>query len=279
MRYALNAWCEDEYLAKADEIIVKYSEKERILDYPEKFPNAAVTIQCWKSKQNYFIDWKWLKAMAKQFPNGFSVGVLNYSDIAIAKEWDIPVYMLKHINNFVELNLAKQHNLCYIYLDQPLFSSMKEVQRFNIPVRWTPNIVDSSPGHLLLADRLIHGTWIRPEDIDKYDYIEGCTVEFPSTNGHPAEQAFYRVYHDDKQWEQDLGFLLLDFKGKDIANYLIDPELINTRLVCHQRCEEYPDGNGCHACDKVFHLANHELIESYLKEIKEKRKQEEQSQT
>ena len=30
MKFALHAWCDKEYLAQADEIIVKYSEKEQI---------------------------------------------------------------------------------------------------------------------------------------------------------------------------------------------------------------------------------------------------------
>ena len=44
MKYALHAWCDKEYLRQADEIIVKYSEKERSLEYPELYPNAAITI-------------------------------------------------------------------------------------------------------------------------------------------------------------------------------------------------------------------------------------------
>lgn len=277
MKYALHAWCDKKFLEQADEIIVEYKERERLLDYPSNYPNATVTIQHWKNDDE-FIDWKWLSSIKEQFPKGFSLGVMNYHDLLQATEWHIPAYMLKHINNFAELNLAKQNNACFVYVDQPLFSSIEKLKHFNIPVRWTPNIVDSSPGYLALIDRLIHGTWIRPEDIDKYDILPGCVCEFPSTNGHPAEQAFFKIYKDQKQWEQDLGYLLLDFKGKGIANYLIDPELINTRLNCHQRCEEIPYGNGCHACDNVFSIANHDRIEEYLKEIKARHEAQEQDE-
>lgn len=66
IKFALHAWCDREYLAQADEIIVKYSEKERILEYPELYPNVAVTIQCYEETAAD-IDWKWLKIWLHYF--------------------------------------------------------------------------------------------------------------------------------------------------------------------------------------------------------------------
>lgn len=269
MRYALHAWCEPKFLERADEIIVKYKERERILDYPEKYPNAAVTIHCFDEMAGA-IDWKWLAAMQMQFPNGFSVGVIHFDDLYVAKQFKVKAYWLNHINNFAELNRALAADVCYFYLDQPLFSTLSRIKEFKVPIRWTPNLVDSSPGDLL---RILHGTWIRPEDIDKYDIIPGCTVEFPQTNltnGSKAEQSYFKFYHDDKQFDFDLGLLLPEFKGFNIANYLIDPDLGTLRMNCHQRCEQRPYGLGtCQVCDLVAQNANQKTILAAIQAAKE----------
>ncbi len=263
MKYALNAWCEKKYLAQADEIIVPYKEKGRTLDYPELYPEAAVSIQCYGYKAQE-IDWEELQRISKMFPKGFSVGVMDIDSIRAARLCKLPVYMLKYINNFAELNQLKREGVCCVYVDQPLFSSCNKLKEFNIPIRWTPTVVDSSIGFL---ENLLHGTWIRPEDIDQYDIIPECIVEFPESNGSRAEQAFFRVYHDYKKWDQDLGYLLREFKDKDYANYLIDPELVRHRQNCHQRCEEKPYGQGCHICDNVFNIANHDKVQAYFDQI------------
>lgn len=270
MRYALHAWCDKKYLAKADEIIVKYKEKERILDYPDQYPQAAVTIQCFDENLED-IDWKWLQAMKEQFQQGFSIGVNTIDGLHIAHEYKIPAYLLKHINNFAELNRAYGAGACYFYVDQPLFSSINRLKEFGVPIRWTPNLVDSSPGYLL---RILHGTWIRPEDIDKYDIIPGCTVEFPQTqltNGSTAEQSYFKFYHDDKEFDFDLGMLLPEFKGFNIENYLIDPNLAEARMNCGQRCEWRPRGLGpCQICDRVAENANQEILLAAIEASKKK---------
>lgn len=259
MRFALHAKCDKEYLTKADEIIVSYKEKERILDYPSLYPDAAVTIQCIDEKSEE-IDWKWLKAMKEQFPKGFTVGVKDIESLSFGIQANVPIYWLQSITTFNQLNFLYDLGVSYIYVDQPLFSSVDKLKRFNIPVRWMPNIINQS-GFIM---EKAHGTWIRPEDLDEYDIIPGCIAEFNNVNGSKAEQAFYRVYALEKEWPMDLGLLLLDFKDKGIANSLIDPDLIEHRLNCHHKCEEYPNRNGCHICLNVFNTANREKIVDYL---------------
>ena len=260
MKFALHAWCDKEYLAQADEIIVKYSEKERILEYPELYPNAAVTIQCYKETAND-IDWKWLKSMAPLFPHGFSVGVIYFNMIPIARLHGLNAYFLSYLDTFAELNRAYHEGSSYVYLNQPLFSQHDKVVRFGIPVRWTPNVVDASMRNVL--GKLEHGTWIRPEDLPLYDIIDGCIVEFPGANGSRAEQALFRIYKSGV-WEQDLGLLLLEFKGMNVANYLIPPDFGKTRCNCAQKCETFPNGDGCHICEHALQIADFNNVNEYF---------------
>ena len=116
-------------------------------------------------------------------------------------------------------------------------------------MRWTPTVVDASM-HTILS-KLEHGTWIRPEDLQLYDIIEGCTVEFPDVNGSRAEQALFKIYKSGV-WEQDLGLLLLEFKGMNVANYLIPPGFGKARCNCSQKCETFPNGDGCHICEHAL---------------------------
>ena len=257
MRYALRARCEKKYLQQADEIIVYYNERERILDYPEEYPNAAVTIQCF-SVMDEDIDWKWLAAMKPNFPKGFTIGVNSYEGVIAGKLWGLDTYLLKYINNFVELNQLVEAGVCYVFLDQPLFSSIDKIKRFNVPVRWIPNLTNPY-GHL---QRLTHGIWIRPEDIERYNINDKCIVEFVQTkNLYKGEQALFNIYANKKSWEQRLGNLVQDFENENWVNYFIDNELIQMRLNCGQKCEEYPGGAGCHACDRVLMLSDPTLLQ------------------
>lgn len=256
MRYALRARCDKKHLQQADEIIVFYKERERILDYPEEYPNAAVTIQCFDVSDDE-IDWKWFAAMKPNFPNGLTVGVNTHDGVIAGKLWEVDTYLLKYINTYAELNELIEEGACYVLLDQPLFSSIDKIKRFNIPVRWIPNITNPY-GHL---QRLTHGIWIRPEDIEQYNIHEKCVVEFIQPPGLTrGEQALFDIYKKGT-WEQRLGNLVQDFNEKDWVNYLIDEELITKRLNCGQRCEEYPQGNGCHACDLALQLSDPALLQ------------------
>lgn len=269
MRYALHSSCTPAYLKEADEIIVLYEHRERILDYPSKYPNAAITIQCYDSEE--IIDWKWLAAMSKQFQNGFTVGVMKFQQIHEAENFSIKAYLLKPVNNFMELNRLYSAGVPYVYLDAPLFFSLDKIKRFSIPVRFLPTVIDASPGYLTTFE---HGTWIRPEDIALYDMIPNSIVEFQNTTSTKAEEAFWRVYAKDGYWKGDLGFLLLEAKGKNIANDLIVPPFGSSRLTCRQHCEEFPLSAGCHICNGALIMANREMVQSYLDFQEEQKSQD-----
>ena len=264
MKYALHARCQKNFLKKADDIIVDYKEKERILDYPEEYPDTAVTIQFYNVPIEE-IDWIWLQNMAPMFPKGFTLGFVDMLSLRMALDLKLKAYLLKHINNFAELSMLKEIGVCFVYLDQPLFSSIDKIKKYELPVRWTPNLVDSTPGYL---QRLQHGSWIRPEDIDMYNINDGCICEFISSNGYAGEQAYFKIY-TKKMWPQDFGYIYPEFENLNINNFLLTSKLTEIRLNCHQRCEETPGGAGCHVCDLEFFMANNDRLHKVEKSLKD----------
>lgn len=263
MKYALTTKCSKKYLDLADEIIVPYKEKERLLDYQEQYAEKPVTVQCW-TQYNNMIDTKWLKGVATQYPKGFSVGVTSMTDLKNILAEGLPAYFLRTINNFAALAALQEMGAAYVYLDQPLFSSLDKVQRFDINVRWVPNLVDASPGYL---QRMAHGTWIRPEDIKLYEEMFPNSIcEFIGAETAQAEQALYRIYKSG-EWKQDIEFIMPEFKDQGIANWLIDDQVGKQRLTCRQRCEEYPNGAGCHSCDLGLQLAKKDLLQKFADEL------------
>lgn len=259
MKYSLRARCEKKFLQQADEIIVYYKEKERILDYPDTYPEAAVTIQCFDISDDE-IDWKWLSSMQHSFQKGFSVGVNSFEAVQAGKLWQVKTYLLKYINTFAELNQLLAEDVCYVYLDQPLFSMIDKIKRFNVGVRWIPNLTNPL-GHL---QKIEHGIWIRPEDIGEYNINEDCIVEFAQTpGGYRGEQSLFLIYSNKGTWEQRLGNIIQDFDNTNTVNYFIDEELIKLRLNCGQRCEEYPGSEGCHACELALKIADPQLLQKF----------------
>lgn len=242
---------------------MSYRNREKILDFPEEYPNAAVVIQCFETNIGE-IDYKWLMSMAPQFPKGYCVGFLTEDTLKVARELDISAYLMRYINTYAELNELHRIGVSYVMLGQPLFSSLDKVKLFHTPIRWSPNVVNNSNFNL---NYLEHGTWIRPEDLHLYDInvVTGeCVTEFPGAIDYKAEQSLYRIYKKGT-WPQDLGFLLPEFKGYNINNFLIPDDFCQKRLNCHQQCEEKPDNSMCHYCVTSFKLANTDFLNTVIK--------------
>lgn len=268
MKFALHSNCDKSYLQKADEIIVYYKDREKLMDFPDKYPGKAVTIQCY-SEAVSDIDWEWCVSVSKIFPQGFSMGLMSISAIQEAISRGLKAYMLKTINTFMELDYLRSIGVSYVYLDEPLFFLIDKVKTFGIPVRYIPNLVDSSPGYL---QRPQHGTWIRPEDFHMYDF-EGCIAEFQGIHTK-GEMAYFRVYKEQKEWLGRFNLLLPDLEGFDVDNFLLESELTEKRLNCGHRCEASPGGTGCHLCDMAFQLARRELVTDYVEAMKNKKIEE-----
>ena len=232
-----------------------------MLDFPEEFPQASINIKCYETDPNN-IDFKWLAAALPNYPKSYTIGFLTWNLLDTAKAFGLNAYLLRSINTYAELNALKDVGVSHVILGQPLFFSLDKIKRFGIPIRWIPNLVNS--GSLPLSE-LSHGTWIRPEDISKYDILPDCVIEFLNAKDFKAEQALFRVYKKGA-WQQDLGLLFPEFAEYNINNYLLfsnEDYSCDKRLNCHQLCEESPGRTLCHYCNTWFKLANPDLIKAF----------------
>ncbi len=265
MKFALHMNCSKKYLLDADEIIAFYKDKDKIMDLAETYPDKAITIQCYHEDVKD-IDWNWCISISKVFPKGFSMGFISVPALRMALDYGIKAYALKTVNSFMELDYLRDMGVCQVYLDEPLFFSIDKVKIFGIPVRYIPNLVDSSPGYL---QRPQHGTWIRPEDLEMYDFGD-CIAEFQGIHTK-GEMAYFRVYKQQKEWVGSFGLLLPELEELEVDNFLLDSELTEKRMNCNHKCESSPAGSGCHLCDMAFKLANKDFITDYVEAIKDKK--------
>lgn len=261
MKYALRRTCRFTTLHQADEIIVRYADKDWLYDHNDIFNSKAICLTCTEAKIPGDIDWDWIKSMRPLYKEIY-VGVPNFGLLRDAQTNGCKAYLMKYINNFADLNVCRDLGAVYVYIEQPLFSSMDIVKKFGIPVRFTPNIAESQYYDM---SNTLHGIWIRPEDIEMYDFGD-CVCEFIAER-EEAEERFFKVYAQDHEWPMDISMLILDLKEHPATNRLINSELSERRMNCRQRCEETPGGIGCHLCDLEFATSQRQRLEEYRDEV------------
>ena len=247
MKYCLSSRQTNEYLKRADEIKVKYRDRDIIYDYSQKYPTAHIILEL--PLNNEGVDWTEINNYARVCNGGLILCLANLKDIPQCKELDVKYYYGFPVGSFYELQSLKALGVCYFKLAAPAFFQLDLVKGLGVPVRAVPNVCyDAYFPH----ENGIHGQWTRPEDVDTYDeYIE--VFEFENADLE-KERALYRIYHDDRTWPGDLNMLFTNFNYSAI-NRLLPPTdtMVNRRVVCGQRCQQ---GKPCGLCEMYFAFGN-----------------------
>ena len=167
----------------------------------------------------------------------------SIDDIQKAVELNIPCFYGYPIETFATLRAFVNLGVSYVRLGPPLIFQLNKVMYVlgeNGPkIRGIANIA--------YMDRLPHGdgitgSWIRPEDLDKYDpYF--YSIEFDGVTVN-KEEALFRIYIKEKEWAGPL-YMLIEGLNTPAANRMIDSSITEKRLNCGQRCEE---GGRCRNC-------------------------------
>lgn len=257
MKYCLSARQEDQYLKQADEIIFEYRDREAIFDYIDKYPEAAIILEC----DNIAINWAEIKAYNSKAQGNF---ILALSDVYVceqAKERGIKFYHIKPVSTYYDLKALIDLGVCYVIPAAPLFFDLKNLKsHFDIGIRSYPN--ESNLDGLPREERIC-GPWIRPEDVELYDeFID--VFEFKNV-GINKEKALFRIYHDEHEWPGNLD-LIINGVGSCAANRMITSELAKSRLTCKQKCA---GGANCKLCYTALRLADPERIQGYVDSEKE----------
>ena len=252
MKYCLSSRQSSEYLKKADEIKVKYRDRDIIYDFSQKYPTATIILEM--PLDGTGVNWAEIEKYARVTEGRLILCLANLHDIPNCQQMNIRYYYGFPVGSFYELQSLKTLGVCYFRLAAPAFFSLDLVKGLGVPVRAIPNVCyDAYFPH----ENGIHGQWIRPEDVKTYDaYVD--VFEFEDADLE-KERALYRIYHDDGQWPGALDLIFTNFNYPVVNKFLPDTDTMATRrIVCGHRCQQ---GKPCGLCELYFAFGNPEMQE------------------
>lgn len=257
MKFCLSSHNSQPFLKQADEIKFIYKDRKAIPDFAEKYENVTIILH--RHPTDEMIDWKEMNTYKILCKEKFILCLYTLMDCEQAKKNGINFYFGYNINTFYELQSLKEMGACYVRLGAPIFFQMPKVRQIGVPVRVVPNV---SRNDVFPHENGFFGTWIRPEDIDSYkDYVE--TVEFENVDSMSQEQAYFRIYKEQKEWPGKVNLLISDIGTETPLNRMISSEATIRRLSCGQRCQE---GGACRICERIMTLADRDMIKAYAAE-------------
>ena len=268
MRFCVNGRQPYSVLKKADEIKFNYSDRDRILDLVEKYPNKTVILDMPYDEE----DWNLWQVYNEKFDE-FYIALHDLSRASEFNQANIKWYWPFPITSYYELNMIVKLHPSYLMIGPPLTFDLDGVlnQSYDndeinssepIPLRMVVNVAHPS----FLPDNGINGIcsqWVRPEDCQIYSTRIQC-FEFANVD-LKQEETLLHIYKDNKNWPGNLNFLIQRL-GVDVDNRALPDELGSWRMTCKQRCQS---GSSCHFCIRAFQFADQvmKIQEENLKKI------------
>lgn len=253
MRYCLRSRLGARYLAKADEIRVDFRDIESIPDVYHRYKKQIIFFPALNGEE---YDWKKLMNFDNLCEHNLIISCPTVNELIMAKEYGLRVMLATEAHCAWDLRAMIDLGCEYAYVGTPLFFDLPSVADLPIALRAIPTV---SYNHRLPHTSGVCGQWIRPEDVEDYeDYIDVLEFEFCEVQ---REQTLFKVYAEDQQWSTRLDILVEDL-GSPALNRLINPQLVNARLTCRQRCQA--DGM-CHMCETAMKIASAEFVEQLHK--------------
>lgn len=251
-------------LKKADQIIVKWQDRERIIDFVERLPDKEIVLELTEVPEaKEFETWKMYSEKFKNFYiASYDLRLFDLFDLEGIK-W----YWHYAVTSYYELQEIIALKPSYIKLGPPLSFDLKNVKNIvgeNIKLRMVCN--NARPNYLpSIREKFpnFFGQFIRPEDIQLYEkYIDA--IEF-SSEDLKKEETLLRIYKEDKNWPGNLA-LLIDNLNFSVDNRGIPDELGKGRINCGQRCQS---GGACRLCRRVFEFTDAVRNEKYRRKREE----------
>jgi len=258
MKYSLHLrGCSHEYLKKADEIFIEYRDRRAIPDYAKKYPGACIMLEVPADAQWEMSEIKDYSILSKGklilcLPD------LRDPRLEELKAAAIPFFWGYTITTFWELAAVVKCGASQVRIGAPIFFETEKLQKFNIKKRVYANVAHE--GYLPNVDG-ITGSWIRPEDVEKYEDTFDI-IEFADCKEN-KEEALYRIYAEKHEWPGRVDMIISNIKT-DAYNRMIFDEFADTRKHCGQRCVA---GSPCRICNRILFLADPTLIKDYKESL------------
>lgn len=253
MNYCVSGRQPNSILAQADEIKIRYEDRDKLFDFIKDFPEKVFILEIPQTISADEIDWDLLAAHSEKV--NFILCLSNLGLIKQCHERKIKYYWAYPVFTWYELQSLINLNPCYILISAPLSFSLNKIKnKTNIPLRLVPNLACDD---YIPRINGLYGSWIRPEDIELYEkYIKTCEFSTPDLS---KEATFLHVYKDNAEWPGNLNLLITNL-DINIDNKLIPNDFGSTRANCGQRCME---NNTCHYCETAIIFAN--TLRSYAR--------------
>ena len=253
MRFCISSRQEKEYLAKADEIIVNYRDRDIIYDFVEKYSDKTIILRVPKEGA----DFELIKSFAEKID--FICCLENIYHAQECQDLNIKFFYAYPVTSYFELQGLKQLGVCQAYIGMPLFFDLPTVKKIGIPLRAVPNVAYEA---YIPRENGICGQWIRPEDVGLYEeYIDTFEFRFDSL---PQERALYRIYAEQHRWPGELKDIITNL-NTDGLNRVVYDEIGKIRLTCKQKCQS---GHPCNLCERSIKFGD--IVRKYA-ELKKAR--------
>lgn len=255
MNYCLSAQVGPEYMAKAQEIRVKYKHLDTLLDIYEINPEASIILTITSKEDKSSIRWEDIKKYNKMWQNKVIIETDSFDIMDACKLFDIKFFYAIPINTFTELKALIDYGCCDVKIDEPLTHMLDKLEKFDITIRMSPNIAYYA--HIPRKNGVI-GSWVRPEDTKVYEEFVDI-FEFEDCDAK-KERALYRVYAEQQSWLGSLNDLItnLNYPGD---SKLVPDDFGIIRMYCGQRCAS---GSNCSACYRILDLAQPNKIRNLI---------------
>lgn len=244
MKYCISGRQPLSTLKEADEIKMKYEDRERAIDYIQAFPEKTIIITIPKDIED--IEWKLLDVYNESCTLVLCLESLNHVNECNAH--NVKFYWAYPITSYYELRGILNLNPYYIFLGAPLCFDLETVQSITgVYIRLVANVAYDA---YIPREDGICGQWIRPEDVKYYEpYVNA--LEFNGVD-LAAERTLLHVYKDNQNWPGNLNLLLKNL-NYNIDNRALPDEIGPIRIRCGQRCMR---NGACHYCHSAFKFAD-----------------------
>jgi hypothetical protein len=254
MKVCLNAWQDKEYLEKADELKVPWDKREIIPEIFEQYPNKIVVLEYLGTDltEEEYNELNMYKGLGR---GNFKMCVAS---ITLLRDRAIPFYLGYPISDLYTIMGLMNIGVTDIKIEGPLVFNLASVKNLikdtDINIRIVPNVAYTNG--LPYKDGVL-GSWIRPEDLSNYEELIDV-IEFENIPTKAKEQALYRLYMEDKEWDGNLSDLItnLNYPG---LNRMIPTTMSCLRKNCKQACLS---GSNCKICYRMLYLANPDLYKN-----------------
>lgn len=261
MKFALSSHQSEQYLEIADEIRVKYNDRDIIYDFIEKYPDKKYILEIpyFKNEEVNYVE---IETLSKITDN-LILRLARIEDILFAKELNIKWFYGTPIDTWEDLACIKNANPEYLIVGGDLFFNLPRVKQLNIPLRTAPNISNLPPLYALQDldyDLTIIGDWFQPEAKELYEeYID--VIEFEDCDPK-KESAMWRLWNRDG-WPGDLQDIIINLQTSRNARLLKPDWFYKPRIDCERKCLH---GSTCRSCFHQFNIANYNKLLKYRAE-------------